>query len=182
MILTSNARNNLGGMNTGVSPSILVLNSVPRRLMGDNLVEDSETRLNGDEDFAKLRARRAKAEMAWIQRKAQPMRIHQFHPGELVLIRRKVVQGRGQGKETALWLGPGRILAFESDERTSSEQARSGLVIYVSYSGRTWGCAPEQLKALYPTAAAIRKSWGEKAELKEFLRDRTKASWVGHKR
>ncbi len=67
MSLKNNARNDLGRLKTGISPYMLVLNSVPRRLMGDDLAEDAKARLEGDSDFARLRARKAKAEMAWIQ-------------------------------------------------------------------------------------------------------------------
>ena len=90
-LTTNNARNDLGRLKTSISPSMLVLNSVPRRLMGDDLAECAEARLEGDSEFARLRARKAKTEIAWIQartwaqldqsHRAQPMKAHQFQSG-----------------------------------------------------------------------------------------------------
>ena len=66
---TVNARNDLGRLSIGVSPSMLVLNRMPKRLLGDDLGEDIDSKLVSDPSFAEQRARRAKAEQAWIQAK-----------------------------------------------------------------------------------------------------------------
>ena len=64
-----------------------------------------------------------------------------------------------------MWLGPGRILAIESEKGN----AGTGRNIFVSYNGRVWGCAPEQLPS-YPAAQAIRTSF-EDEEAARYLND-----------
>ena len=83
------------------------------------------------------------------------MRPRDLHVGELVLIRRKVTKGKGQKKEPAAWIGPGKIIAIESSK--PENESSFGHLTHVSYNGRIWGCAAEQLQPLYPSAVSARK-------------------------
>ena len=67
LVHTINARNDLGRLAIGVSPSQSVLNRQPRRQQGDDLGEDIDARLASDPTFAEERSRRSKADMSWIQ-------------------------------------------------------------------------------------------------------------------
>ena len=141
--------------------------------------------MSTDETFFKERLRRARAEMSWIQAKTwtllgrmhgtRPMKATQFTRGDWVLFRRRIKpkrgekgQGGGQMKETGHWLGPARVLSIESS--TISTDERFGHLITVSYNGRIWGCAPEQLTHLHPKAVAVQKRLSEDIELQELLK------------
>ena len=146
---------------------MLVFNQMPRRMLGDNVTEDIDDKLLSDPTFLEQRARRAKTDSAWIQAKTwahltrmstvHPMQAQDLTPGEWVLIRRRIVTGKGQNKEAARWIGPGRVLSIESAKEKQADD-RFGHLVHVSYNGRLWGCAPEQLRLLHPAAKAARTS------------------------
>ena len=96
------------------------------------------------------------------------MQAQDLTPGEWVLIRRRIVTGKGQNKEAARWIGPGRVLSIESAKEKEADD-RFGHLVHVSYNGRLWGCAPEQLRLLHPAAKAARASAEEDEELKKLL-------------
>ena len=85
-----------------------------------------------------------------------------------MLIRRKVRGGRGQNKESAVWLGPGKIVAIEST-KDNPEGDRFGFMTHVAYKGRLWDCAAEQLQPLHPTAKAARKSPEDHEQLRKYV-------------
>ena len=100
------------------------------------------------------------------------MRPRDLHKGELVLFRRKIAKGRGQKKEQAVWIGPGRVIAVESN-KTSSDGSddRFGHLIHVSYNGRLWGCTAEQLQPLHPSAKIARGAMEDDEEMKKFFKE-----------
>ena len=71
-MLAINARNDLGRLAIGVSPSQLVLNGQPCRLQGDDLDEDVDARLYSDKTFADERARRDMTESLYSSKNMAP--------------------------------------------------------------------------------------------------------------
>ena len=60
--LTVNARNDLARLNTGISPSQLVFNKMPKRQQGDDTNEDADVRIQTDQALADVRNKRMLAE------------------------------------------------------------------------------------------------------------------------
>ena len=99
-------RNDLGRLAIGISPSQLVFNRQPRRLLGDDLNEDADTMIYSDPTFAADLAKRAKAEPAWIQAHTwkqigRMSSVHvqepkDLHLGGLCLLRRRLLKGTAQ--------------------------------------------------------------------------------------